>query len=298
MISNILFRLIVSVAALAPFAQIPLDSLRGPLCGMIDPESKQQVAISPTFTRVNVVVTDAIAQVVVTQRFVNPFRSATEAVYLFPLPDQGAIHGMKYEYRDSLYVAKIMDREKAQAKYDSIKQAGGQAALLIQERPNIFMQRIASMGPGETAYVEIRLSMPLKIADGELELAFPTRIGPRFQSGPAGKTSAVPTPWNPPEDRSGPEFQFNVLIQSGVEMASIYSPTHPIDLGGLADMRKGLEERRLVEPNDKPSLSFTRAMMLKSQTTYPNRDFVLRMKRSMTAADFSVALSTDSKGQG
>ncbi|MDQ3003238.1 MAG: VWA domain-containing protein, partial [Fibrobacterota bacterium] len=46
------------------------------------------------------------------------------------------------------------------------------------------------------------------------------------------------------------------------------------------------------------SLSFTRAMMLKSQTTYPNRDFVLRMKRSMTAADFSVALSTDSKGQG
>ena len=161
MISNILFRLTMSVSVLAPFAQIPLDSLRGPLCGMIDPESKRQVAISPTFTRVNVVVTDAIAQAVVTQRFVNPFRSATEAVYLFPLPDQGAIHGMKYEYRDSLYVAKIMDREKAQAKYDSIKPAGGQAALLLQERPNIFMQRIASMGPGETAYVEIRLSMPL-----------------------------------------------------------------------------------------------------------------------------------------
>jgi Ca-activated chloride channel homolog len=297
MFGKILFPLILSLAALAPFAQIPLDSLRGPLCGMLDPETKQQVAISPTFTRVNVVVTDAIAQAVVTQRFVNPFRTATEAVYLFPLPDQGAIHGMKYEYRDSLYVATILDREKAQAKYDSIKQAGGQAALLLQERPNIFMQRIASMGPGETAYVEIRLSMPLKIADGELELAFPTRIGPRFQSA-AGKVAAGSTPWNPPEDRSGPEFQFNVLIQSGVEMASIYSPTHPIDLGGLADMRKALEERRLVEPNDKPALSFTRAMMLKTQTTYPNRDFVLRMKRAQTAADFSVALSTDSKGQG
>ncbi|MDB5104587.1 MAG: hypothetical protein JWP91_2276 [Fibrobacteres bacterium] len=285
-------------SALGSFAQIPLDSLHGSLCGMIDPETKRQVAISPTFTRVNVVVTDAIAQAVVTQRFVNPFRSRTEVVYLFPLPDQGAVHGMEYRYHDSLYVAKIMEREKAQAAYDSIKQAGGQAALLLQERPNIFQQRIASMGPGETAFVEIRLSMPLKYADGELELAFPTRIGPRFQSGAAPKTAADLPVWDPPEERAGAGFQFNVLIQSGVEMGSIYSPTHPIDLGGLADMRKSLEERKLVEPNDKPTLAFTRALMLKAQPSYPNRDFVLRMKRAATAPDFSVALSTDARGQG
>jgi Ca-activated chloride channel family protein len=298
MIGKILSRLLVLCPALACFSQIPLDSLHGPICGMLDPDTKQQVAISPSFTRVNVVVTDAIAQAVVTQRFVNPFRVKTEVVYLFPLPDQGAIHGMKYEYRDSVYVAKIMEREKAQAKYDSIKQAGGQAALLLQERPNIFMQRIASMGPGETAFVEIRLSMPLKYMDGELELAFPTRIGPRFQSGPAGKVSALASPWNPPEDRAGPEFQFNVLIQSGVEPGSIYSPTHPVDLGPLADMRKGLEERGVLEPKDKPSLEFTQALMLKTQATYPNRDFVLRMKRAKTASDFSVALSADAGGQG
>jgi Ca-activated chloride channel family protein len=296
----LLLLLLILGSALASFAQIPLDSLHGPLCGMLDPETKQQVAVSPAFTRVNVVVTDAIAQAVVTQRFINPFKAKSEVVYLFPLPDQGAIHGMKYQYRDSLYVAKIMDREKAQAKYDSIKQQGGQAALLLQERPNIFMQRIASMGPGETAYVEIRLSMPLKFQDGELELAFPTRIGPRFQSAPkvSASAAAAATPWNPPEDRSGPEFQFNVLIQSGVELGSIYSPTHPIDLGTLPEMRSELEARRLVEPNDKPSLAYAKAAMLKTQTTYPNRDFVLRMKRAKAAADFSVALSTDAQGQG
>ncbi|GEM_PF-1081618 len=307
---HLAFAAAILALCLGARAQIPLDSLSGPLCGMIDPDTKLQVAISPVFTRVNVVVTDAIAQAVVTQRFVNPFPSKSEVVYLFPLPEQGAVHGMKYQYHDSLYVAKIMDREKAQAKYDSIKQSGGQAALLLQERSKIFMQRIASMGPGETAYVEIRLSLPLKYADGELELAFPTRIGPRFQSGPARKASAFAsavsamtaktagTPWNPPEDRAGPEFQFNVLIESGVELGSIYSPTHPIDLGGLADMRPVLEQRKLVEPNDKPSLAFTRAAMLKTQTTYPNRDFVLRMKRAKTASDFSVALASDAVGQG
>src|SRR5690606_4986675 len=110
---------------------------------------------------------------------------------------------------------------------------GGQASLLLQERPNIFMQRIANMGPGETAYVEIRLSMPLKYADGELELAFPTRIGPRYSSGAAKLAADTPSPWNPPEERSGPEFQFNVLVQSGLELASIHSPTHPIDVETL-----------------------------------------------------------------
>jgi Ca-activated chloride channel family protein len=298
MIGRLLFRLILLGQALACFAAIPLDSLHGAMCGMVDPETKQQVAISPAFTRVNVVVTDAIAQAVVAQTFVNPFKSNSEVVYLFPLPDQGAVHGMKYQYRNSVYTAKIMDRDKAQAKYDSIKQSGGQAALLLQERPNIFMQRMASIGPGETAFVEIRLSMPLKYADGELELSFPTRIGPRFQSGPAGKVSASFSPWNPPEDRSGPEFQFNVLIQSGVDYGSIQSPSHPIDVGGLADMRESLEQRKLVEPNDKPSLAFTRAVMLKTQPTYPNRDFVLRMKRAANASDFSLALSTDAAGQG
>ncbi len=292
--------LLVAALALSAFSQIPLDSLHGPLCGMIDPDSKLQVAISPAFTRVNVVVTDAIAQIVVSQKFVNPFRAKSEAVYLFPLPDQGAVHGMKYQYRDSLYVARILEREAAQAKYDSIKQAGGQAALLLQERPNIFMQRIASMGPGDSAFVEIRLSMPLKFVDGELELAFPTRIGPRFQSGPAGKTSAgkaLASPWNPPEDRSGPQFQFNVLIESGMELASVYSPTHPVDVGALADMRKGLEDRLVLGHDDKPGLSFTSAVMLKTQATYPNRDFVLRMKRAASAPDFSVALAADAKEQ-
>lgn len=307
---HIAFAAAILVLGQCARAAIPLDSLHGPLCGMIDPETKVQTAISPVFTRVNVVVTDAIAQAVVTQRFVNPFGSESEAVYLFPLPDQGAVHGMKYQYRDSLYVARILEREKAQAQYDSIRQSGGQAALLLQERPNIFMQRIASMGPGETAYVEIRLSLPLKYADGELELAFPTRIGPRFHAGASPKSGAAATagapglgkaadsPWNPPEERSGSEFQFNVLIQSGVELGSVVSPTHPIDLGGLPDMRAALEQRKLVEPNDKPALAFTRALMLKTQPTYPNRDFVLRMKRAGNAPDFSVAVSTDATGQG
>ena len=297
MVGRWIFRILILGAAVFASAQIPLDSLHGPLCGMVDPESKAQVAISPVFTRVNVVITDAIAQVVVTQKFVNPFHAKSEVVYLFPLPDQGGVHGMKYRYHDTTYAAKIMERAKAQATYDSIKNTGGQAALLLQERPNIFMQRIASMNGGDTSYVEITLSMPLKYVDGELELAFPTMIGPRFQSALA-KTAAAGTVWNPPADRVGAEFEFNVLVESGVDLASITSPSHPIEVSDLASVRKTLTDRQVLSWDVVPKLAFTRGVLLKSQTTYPNRDYVLRLKRAKTASDFSLAVSKDPKGDG
>jgi Ca-activated chloride channel family protein len=291
---KLLFAAALAGSMHAAYAQIPLDSLHGPVAGMIDPDTKQQVAISPSFTRVNVVITDAIAQAVVTQRFVNPFRGKTETIYLFPLPDQGAVHGMKYQYKDSVYIATIMERQKAQGIYDSIKNKGGQAALLIQDKPNIFQQRIATLGPGDTAIVEIRLSLPLKYVDGELELAFPTRIGPRYGTG-AGAGSG---PWNPPEDRSGPEFQFNVLVESGLDLAGIYSPSHPITVGTFADTRKTLQDRGVLSISDNPSLAYARSVLLQTAATYPNRDYVLRLKRAQAASDFSLAVSSDSKGQG
>jgi Ca-activated chloride channel family protein len=299
MIRRILIRLLYAIALVLSFAaaasaQIPLDSLHGPVAGMIDPETKLQVAISPSFTRVNVVITDGIAQAVVSQRFVNPFRAKSETVYLFPLPDQGAVHGMKYQYKDSTYVATIMERQKAQSIYDSIKNAGGQAALLLQEKPNIFQQRIATLGPGDTAFVEIRLSIPLKYVDGELELAFPTRIGPRYGTGPGAGNG----PWNPPEDRSGPEFQFNVLVESGLELGGIYSPTHPIEVGTWADTRKTLLERGVLSEADAPKAAYSRSVLLKTAVTYPNRDYVLRLARSKTATDFSLATAADAKSQG
>jgi len=317
MIRELIFRVLILGSALFSSAQIPLDSLHGPLCGMVDPETKAQAAISPVFTRVNVVITDAIAQVVVTQKFVNPFSAKSEAVYLFPLPDQGSVHGMKYAYHDSIYVAKIMERAKAQATYDSIKNSGGQAALLLQERPNIFMQRIATLGAGDTAFVEITLSMPLKYVDGQLELAFPTMIGPRYQSGvlqsgvlqsgvlqsglpksAATNAMAAGSPWNPPADRAGPEFEFNVLVESGVDLSSITSPSHPIEIGDLASVHKILTDRQVIGGGGVPKLAFTRGVLLKSQATYPNRDYVLRLQRAKTASEFSLALSQDPTGKG
>jgi Ca-activated chloride channel family protein len=290
---HLLFFLAILAFCLCARAQIPLDSLHGPVAGMIDPETKLQVAVSPSFTRVNVVITDGMAQAVVSQRFVNPFRGKTETVYLFPLPEQGAVHGMKYQYKDSVYVAAIMERQKAQNIYDSIKQAGGQAALLLQDKPNIFQQRIANLGPGDTAYVEIRLSMPLKYVDGELELAFPTRIGPRYGTGPGAGSG----PWNPPEDRSGPEFQFNVIVESGLELGGIYSPSHPIEVGALADTRKTLQDRGVLG-TEAPKSAYVRSVLLKTAATYPNRDYVLRLARSKAAADFSLATAADAKSQG
>ena len=304
MIFRLIFWAVVFLLSVISRAQIPLDQLRGAECGMVDPVSKMQVAIPPSFTRVNVIITDAAAQVVVRQKFVNPFKSKSEVVYLFPLPDNGSVHGMKYTYHDTLVVAKIMERAQAQAKYDSVKNSGGQAALLVEQRPNIFQQSLATMAAGDSATVEIQLSMPLKYVDGELELAFPTLIGPRFGSTNSGGlqgTGSVNTSWNPPADRAGAEFEFNVLIQSGVEYSAITSPSHPITISALPTVKNILVNRDVITTDIIPTQPYVQAVMLTTQTTYPNKDFVLRLKRAKTAPEFSLATSkaaNDPNGAG
>lgn len=274
---------------------ISIDALKGPSCVIVDSSRSAQIPLAPFFTRVNVVVTDGLAQATMIQSFVNPLRHATEIAYVFPLPENGAVHAMSYELHDTLYRASIQERKKAQAIYDSIKSSGGQASILLQERPNIFQQKMANVRAGDTVHVEIQVSVPLKYVDGSWELAFPTMVGERFQS--AGSPGAVGTisGWNPPADRDGPGLMFNVLVKGG-SFDSISSPTHPVEALDVRTHRQKLARLGLVDSAGALEESYPSAWMLKSLTTYPNKDFVLRLRRATKGLDV-VASSWKAPGR-
>lgn len=161
---------------------LSIEDLMGPSCVIVDSSRSAQIPLAPFLTRVNVVVTDGLAQATMTQSFANPLSHSTEIAYVFPLPEKGAVNAMSYRLHDTVYRASIQERAKAQAIYDSILSSGGQASILLQERPNIFQQKLATVGAGDTVQVEIQVSVPLKYVDGSWEFAFPTMIGERFQS--------------------------------------------------------------------------------------------------------------------
>lgn len=245
----------------------------------IDPISKKQFSVAPEFTQVNTIITDGVAQVHLIQTFVNPLTSTIQATYVFPLPHQGAVHGMTYITRDSLYRAEIMEKAKAQNIFDSVQNAGGSAALLLQITPNIFAQSLANVFALDTVQVHIFLSMPLAYQDGIFEFAFPTMVADRCCSEDGNAIYGSLTGWNPEANVNGPRIQFNVAIQSGYEYKSITSPSHPVSTFTLQEVAQTLQDRKVINSEQDLVLPHKRAVLLLQQNTYPNKDFVLRLER-------------------
>src|SRR5262245_63468188 len=90
-----------------------------------------------------------IALVQVTQVFHNPLDRAIEAVYLFPLPHEAAVHKLTFELRDRTVAGVVKEREEARRDYERARAEGRAATLLEQDKPNLFSMSIANIAPGE-----------------------------------------------------------------------------------------------------------------------------------------------------
>src|SRR5439155_653925 len=84
----------------------------------------------------------------VTQVFRNPTKDWVEATYVYPLPTGGAVDTLKMVVGDRVIVGDIKERQQARVIYEEARRAGQKAALTEQERPNIFTNSVANIGPG------------------------------------------------------------------------------------------------------------------------------------------------------
>src|SRR5688572_4727049 len=131
-------------------------------------------------TSVKTDISGFIARVRVRQEFENSLTEPIEAIYTFPLSQNGAVDDMTMTVGSRTIRAKIMKREEAREVYEKAKTEGKTAGLLDQERPNIFTQAVANIMPGEKIVVEISYVETLKYEDGAYEFVFPMTVGPRY----------------------------------------------------------------------------------------------------------------------
>jgi Ca-activated chloride channel family protein len=250
------------------------EEMQQPGTGVLDaigPDGAPLGACPLEHTAVSVEIAGFVARVRVTQRFANPFPDPIEAIYAFPLSERGAVDGMWIRTGDREIRGEIKRREEARRIYEQARERGQLAALLDQERPNIFTQQIANLMPGAEVEIVLEYVEPLRYEAGEFEFSFPTVVGPRFIPGRAAgrqgtgwspDTSRVPDasritpPVTPEGARSGHDLSIEVALEAGVPILGIDSRLHAVD----------------VERDGK-----TRAVVsLRNQREIPNRDFVLR----------------------
>ncbi len=222
-------------------------------------------------TAVRAEITGFMARVDVEQQFGNPFSDAIEAVYLFPLPQNAAVDAMTMTIGSRTIRGVIRERGEAERIYQRARDMGKTAALLTQERPNIFTQAVANILPGDRIVVRISYVQDLSYDDGTYTFNFPMVVGPRFIPGyPTGRTGGgfapdtdrVPdgsriTPHVlPPDVRSGHTIDLEVFLDAGLPIRAIRSSSHAVSI----DRRGRTSAAVTLDPMD----------------SIPNRDFILQ----------------------
>src|SRR6266478_7471450 len=124
-----------------------------------------------------------VASATVTQQYANSSDAPIEAVYIFPLPHDAAVYDMEIRIGNRVIRSVIHEREEAKRVYQAAKSEGKRAALVEEERPNIFTTSVANVMPGDHIDVRLRYVEPLRWEDGRVRLVFPMVVGPRYIPG-------------------------------------------------------------------------------------------------------------------
>ncbi|MGJ5010065.1 marine proteobacterial sortase target protein [Bradyrhizobium oligotrophicum] len=246
---------------------------------------------------VDIVVSGPTARARVTQLFKNTSSQWMEAVYVYPLPPDSAVDTLKMIVGDRVVVGDIKPREQAKVIYEQAKRDGKTAALTEQERPNIFTNSLANIGPGETVLVQIEYQQPVAASGGEFSLRVPLVVAPRYNPAPIvqsvdlrpggngwGAASNDPVP---DRDRISPEVldpaktdpvnptRITVRLQAGFVIGEVKSHHHQVTI-------------------DSPDAK-TRVVTLAEGVVPADRDFELTWKPA-AAATPSVGLFHEQVG--
>jgi Ca-activated chloride channel family protein len=135
-------------------------------------------------TDFDIAVSGPVIRTRLTQEFQNPTDGWVEGTYVFPLPENAAVDTLKMVIGGRIVVGDIKEKVEAKQIYEEAKAAGQKAALLEQERPNIFTSQVANIGPHETVVIQIEYQMPVAQSAGVYSLRVPTVVGPRYNPPP------------------------------------------------------------------------------------------------------------------
>lgn len=205
-----------------------------------------------------------LASVNLVQTFANPYDEPINARYVFPLPEDAAVHAMRLQSGGLVIEGEIRRSEEAKQVYEAAKAEGQQAALLSQDRPNVFVQEVANLPPGGTVRVEIHYAHAVPRKDGAYELVFPMVVGPRYNpdaprvpgAAAALNTWTAQPPLATPDAIDPDRVALHISLDGGVPIRQVKSPSHAIAVQA-----------------DGPRFS---TITLQDGRTIDNRDFVLR----------------------
>src|SRR5262249_4314921 len=183
-------------------------------------------------TSVQVDIAGVIAHVTVRQSYKNDGARPIHARYVFPASTRAAVHGLTMTVGEQRVVARIREREQARHEFTAAKKAGKNAALLEQQRPNVFTMELANLMPGQRVDVELVYSELLVPTAGQYEFVYPTVVGPRYSSTPAAAAAEdsrwIASPYLHEAQPPSYTLALTGSVAAGLPIDGLESPSHAI----------------------------------------------------------------------
>ncbi|HZS37503.1 MAG TPA: VIT domain-containing protein [Polyangia bacterium] len=184
----------------------------------------------------------AHARVRVRQRYQSAEPKPVEAIYTFPLPSDATLIGFAMICGGRRMEGVVKEREQAFKEYDDAVWAGHGAALLEQERPNVFTASVGNLLPGEETLIELEYLERVQADEGALRWMIPTLVAPRYIPGAAAPTidrtghgTADPTDRVRDADRITPPLAWNIPYGLTLDVTfelgrdvEVESPSHAV----------------------------------------------------------------------
>ncbi len=243
-------------------------------------------------TDFEVTVTGPIARTRVTQRFENPADGWVEGVYVFPLPEGSAVDTLKMVIGNRVIVGDVKEKQEAKLIYEEAKAQGQKAALLEQERPNLFTNNVANIGPHETIVIQMEYQEAVAQSGSTASLRVPLVMAPKYNPAPeavlsdgnelvvlrdpvADRERIEPPVLDPRDSPPVNSVSMTIHLNPGYVLGGISSPYHSISIKDEAAAQK--------------------TITLKDGTIPANRDFALSWKPA-AGKEPAVSLFTEMVG--
>jgi Ca-activated chloride channel family protein len=249
------------------------EQAEGPMLALVDDAGHASQPLRQS-SRLSLEVHGLVAIAVLEQSFENRETDWRHGLYTFPLPEQAALRRLDFVLGERSIRARVREREEAATLFAAAQRDGRRAALVEQQRPNLFTSRVANIPPGETVRVRLELVLPVSYRDGVFSLRFPGTITPRYIPGrrlPAVSGTQA-AGWGQPTDQvpdaplitpfqhvaAGDDaaplnpLRLELLLDAGMPLASLDALYHDLDVqregrryrarlrGGVAEMDRDL----------------------------------------------------------
>ncbi len=177
---------------------------------------------------VNVEFEDLVSNVTVKQTYTNNEAVDIEAVYTFPLPNEAVLLHLNVEIGGRSLKGVIVEKAKAENKYESAITDGDTAIMLEKLEPGLYSMNVGNLAVGETAIISFTYGILNKWKGDSVRFSLPATYVPRY----GNPAKAGLKPHQIPEANLLVENKFSLSMTIAGELANadIQCPSHEVTL--------------------------------------------------------------------